>query len=458
MSQPIAEDSQDLGVVDTELTIESLVTGGRGLARLDGKVWFVIGGLPGDRVLARPVRETERFIEARAVSIVEASPQRRSPACGLQPRCGGCPWMPLDEFEQRRWKTKLVADALVRLGGVEDPVIDPIQGMGPELGYRNKVELSLGLDAAGKPAIGFHGVDPSAGLVDVDRCHVQSDLANKVLVTARRLLLSSGKRVIFDGSFRLVLRTAGEEKVLCAIRESSEPFPDAKDFAAALCARHPEVVGVVRIKGRSDRRGGSRTIVIRGKDMVRQRIAGIKFVLPAATFTQVNPAVGGRLTRHVVDVCGGAKGKKVFDLYGGVGVLGLSLAGKAASVTVCEADNEAVRCGREAARNHGIRNATFVHANVRKFLNETSERADLVVANPPREGFGPGVAKAIAARKPARILIVSCDPPTMARDVKLLIGRGYKIDRVTPFEMFPQTAHVETVVRLSRVPAGSTEA
>lgn len=434
-----------------ELNIESLAAGGRGVARPAGKVWFVAGGLPGDRLEATLVRDTGRFVEARVLRLIEPSPERRAAACVLQTTCGGCPWMALPEVEQRQWKSRLVAEALTRLGGVEDPTIDPVQYAEPTLGYRNKVEFSLGRDAEGRPAVGLHRVDLPDGLVDVPTCPIQRDPANPVLETARRLLLGrSSEAGIFDGRFRLVLRSTGEGKVLCAIRESGQAFPAAAEFAEALCAKHPEVVGVVRIKSLPGRRGGSRTEVLRGRGSVRERIAGIKFVLPAATFTQVNPAVGERLIKHMVDACGGAAGKTVIDLYGGVGVLGLSLARKAASVTVCEADREAVACGREAAHRAGLRNVKFVHENVGEFLRAHSDRTDLVIANPPRQGLGPGIAQAIAARKPQRVLLVSCDPPTLARDVKLLGQGGYRLDRVTPFDMFPQTAHIETVVVLSR--------
>jgi 23S rRNA (uracil1939-C5)-methyltransferase len=242
---------------------------------------------------------------------------------------------------------------------------------------------------------------------------------------------------------------------LIAFRGPDGPFRSLPAFARLAREVDAGLAGVVRIVAVPGRRGGGRVQSVLGRDWITDEILGTSFRVPAATFLQVHPAAAGTLARHVLD--GAGSPRVVVELYGGVGGLGLAFARNGARVTIVEADPDAVACGREAAERAGVPNARFLRADVLRFLvgAEARDASDLVIADPPRTGFGRNVAAALAAAGPRRIVVVSCDPATMARDVAALVRLGYTVDRVVPFDLFPQTAHVETVAWLSRTPPGS---
>ena len=273
MSCSPTEGAQDIAVPPeetAELVIEALVAGGRGLGRAGGVVWFVPGVLPGDRILARVSRKHSNYVEGRLVTRLAASPSRRRPPCPLQADCGGCPWMALEEPAQRDWKRRLVHDALKRIGQTEVEV-EEVRAPPAPLGYRNKVEFTLGRGADGRAAIGLHPLEPGrAGVVDVDRCVVQTDPANAVLATAREILLARPDRWLEASAaapepFRLVIRSSTAGKVLVALRETAAPFPGAARFAEHLRSAHEELAGVVRIRARAGQRGGARVLPISGR-------------------------------------------------------------------------------------------------------------------------------------------------------------------------------------------------
>ncbi|HXV76694.1 MAG TPA: hypothetical protein VD788_10275, partial [Candidatus Polarisedimenticolaceae bacterium] len=224
-------------------------------------------------------------------------------------------------------------------------------------------------------------------------------------------------------------------------------------LAARLMERVPELAGVVRLHSPHGRRGGTRAEVMAGRGWIVEQVAGFRLELPATSFLQVSRAAAEALVERVAETAPALDGCHVLDLYGGVGLHALTaVRGGAASATVCEADVEAVRCGRETAarsRSSGVR---YVHADVGRFLARPAARAAAphwVIANPPRSGLGTGVARAIRALGACRLSLVSCDPATLARDLALLVEGGrYGIERIVPLDPFPQTAHVEVVATL----------
>jgi 23S rRNA (uracil1939-C5)-methyltransferase len=365
--------------------------------------------------------------------------------------------MPLVEAEQREWKRRLVQEALRRLGGI-DVEVEEVRPSPRALGYRSKVEFSLGRDGSGRPAVGLHRGDGEAGgLVDVGCCPVQSDQANALLAEARGYLLANaGRWVGVEGEvaepFRLALRTSrltGETGV--ALLEPGRPFPEALAFAAHLRATVPGLAGVVAVRTRPGRRGGARCRLLAGRDWLPERLGRIEVRLPLAAFSQVNPEAADGLIEIVRQCAEPVAGRTVWELYGGVGAFGMALATDGALVTVCEADEAAVESGIRAARGVGL-DLEFVHSAVARFL-ATAPRPpvlDLVVANPPRAGLGPRVAESLARLSPRRLVLVSCDPATLGRDARSFRALGFTARRAIPVDLFPQTAHVETVLTLSR--------
>jgi 23S rRNA (uracil1939-C5)-methyltransferase len=251
---------------------------------------------------------------------------------------------------------------------------------------------------------------------------------------------------------RLVLRTSNaRDERLIALRGRAGPFVSAGEFARVAAVADPGLVGVVRLLSAGKRRGGATVDTIAGRAWIADEIHGVAFRVPAATFLQVHAAAAELLGRHLLE--GAGSPRRVVELYGGIGALGLALARRGARTTIVDADPAAIACGTEAARSQGLTTATFAHADVLSFLRDRQDdrTLDLVIADPPRTGLGRGVAEHIAALGAARIAMVSCDAATLARDLAALTVRGYAIERITPFDLFPQTAHVEVVAWLSRV-------
>jgi tRNA/tmRNA/rRNA uracil-C5-methylase (TrmA/RlmC/RlmD family) len=206
------------------------------------------------------------------------------------------------------------------------------------------------------------------------------------------------------------------------------------------------------LRAKPGRRGGVRAETLHGNPAITERLGEFEFRLPPASFMQVNPAGGAALIRLVRKLAGSVRNQRVLDLFGGVGTFGLHLARAGARwVVVCDADRDAIDAGRRCARDARLKHIRFVHETVQAYLrSQRGKAADLVVANPPRSGFGRGVARGILALDPRRAIVVSCDPPTLARDLKPFLASGYRLERVVPVDLFPQTHHVETVVLLTK--------
>jgi len=440
-----------------ELSIVALAAGGRGVARQDGRVWFVRDALPGDRVEARIERERPRFVEAAAVRWTRLSPIRRDPPCPVNDRCGGCPWMPLPEAEQRSWKRSLLTDALRRIGHLDPPEVEEVVVPSSDLGYRSRIELTLAAGPGGGFRLGFHPRRPGEPLVDIEGCPLQHDRANEVLARLRSVLMEP--RVVdpeaLEGKheFRVILRHSRVDgTVTIGLWETGRPFPGAPEIAARLM-ENPKVAGVVRLRARKGQRGGVRGERLAGSVSSAERFGEFEFDLDASTFGQVNPKGADELVRLVESCAGDVRNRSLLELYCGVGAFGLSLARRGASGFLCDADRSAIQAGRRAARRYGVRGVRFVHQDVGRYLKDQGGKpaaVDLVVANPPRTGLGPGVARRILFKKPERIVLVSCDPATLARDLGALTVGGYRLARVVPVDLFPQTAHVEAVATLVR--------
>ncbi len=455
ISGPGSSGTQDQGV--TEIEVTAWAAGGRGVARLDGRVFLVSGAAPGDRVRARIVRDHGRWVEARCEEILRASPHRRTPPCSLQGDCGGCPLMVVDESRQREAKRLFVSDALQRIGGVRDVAVGETRPGGDPLHHRSKVELTFGLGPGGNPILGYHRAGSPGTLVDVPSCAIADPRLGPLLERTRSYFLTGEGRL--DPAFtagpepiRLVLRASSRTgETLIALRGPDRPFRSAEPFARFAMDAVPALVGVVRILAPPGRRGGARVLTLAGRPWLEEALLGSTFHVPAGAFLQVNAAAGEALGQHVVSGAGAPP--SVLELYGGVGAIGLALARAGSQATIVDADPEAVACGQEAAARAGIGGAEFVRSDVLRFLE--GEGADgaaphLVVADPPRTGLGRGVARRIAATGSRRIAMVSCDPATLARDLAALTALGFRVDEVTPFDLFPQTAHVEAVAWLSR--------
>jgi 23S rRNA (uracil-5-)-methyltransferase RumA len=352
--------------------------------------------------------------------------------------------MPAGEGAQREAKRRFVVDALERIGKLRDVEVDACAPSARSLGYRNKIELSFA-EREGRPIVGYHEAENPALVIDVEACALADPRLQAPLAIVRACLADGRLR---PRQGRLVLRASGSgADVLVGFRDGGEPFDEAETVAGALAGGVPTLRGVVRLVAPPGRRGGARVEAIRGEPWIGEEILGRSYRVPAGTFLQVNAAAAEELARYVLQQAGAPS--KVTELYGGIGAIGAALADRGAAATIVDADKDAIACGEEAAARAGA-GPVFVRSDVLRYLQSGPEVPDLVVADPPRTGFGPGVAEALAALWPPRIALVSCDPATLARDAAGLTARGYRLERVRPFDLFPQTAHVEAVGWLTR--------
>ena len=441
----------------TRVRIQTWAAGGRGLGRVDGRVWMVAGAVPGDDVSARVVKDHGRFVEAVVESVERPSPSRRPPPCPIQRECGGCPLMVVSEAPQRSAKKQFLLDALRRIGRLpEDLPVHDVVAAPTSVAYRNKIELTFGRDRAGRRIVGYHRAGEPSALVDVTGCAIADSRLQPLLAAARAFFLhgpGSSEPAIDDGreGLRLVLRASNaRDERLIALRGLPGPFQAAEVFAQVAAKADPGLVGVVRLIASPGRRGGALVHTVAGRAWIADEIHGTSFRVPAATFLQVHAAAAEVLGRHVLE--GAGSPRRVLELYGGIGALGLALARRGARATIVDADSAAIGCGIEAARSCGLTTAEFERAEVFAFLGSRRDgpTPDLVIADPPRTGLGRGVAERLAALGAARIAMISCDPATLARDLAALAARGYDVEQITPFDLFPQTAHVEAVAWLSR--------
>jgi 23S rRNA (uracil1939-C5)-methyltransferase len=461
ISGPVGDSTPFGGV--TKVPIERWAAGGRGLGRVDGRVWMVLGAVPGDEVEARVVHDRGRFVQAVLHRLTRPSPSRRSAPCPIQAECGGCPLMEIDEALQRAAKKQFLIDALLRIGRLPEGLpVRQVVATPAALAYRNKIELSFGRNEAGRPVLGYHRAGDASALVDVEACAIADTRLRPILMAARSFFLDGpgASEPAIDHPIeplRLVLRaSSARDERLVALRGVAGPFASAREFARAAVDADPGLVGVVRLLSTGRRRGGAALETIAGRAWIEDALHGTAFRVPAGTFLQVHSAAAERLGEHVLE--GAGSPQHVVEIYGGIGALGLALARRGARTQIVDADPAAIACGIEAAQAHGLTNATFERADVLGFLEARrgGGTPDLVVADPPRTGLGRGVAQRLAALGAARIAMISCDPATLARDLAALVSRGYEIEQITPFDLFPQTAHVEAVAWLSRSAGGGS--
>jgi 23S rRNA (uracil1939-C5)-methyltransferase len=439
-----------------EITIDDLAFGGEGVGRLDGYVMFVRGGLPGDRLRVRVVEARGRYGRGRIEAVLAPSPDRVEAPCPYFGQCGGCRLQHQAYPAQLAFKEKQVRDCLTRLGGLAPFELRPIVPAPEPYGYRNKMEFTVAGDA-----LGLHAAERYDVVVDIERCLLQSETMNTLLDEVRRQARARALSVWDPRTERGLLR-------FVTIREGRRPgeamvnivasAPDVQALvpvAEALKARVPATASVVL--NVNDKKAsvavGSEEHLLGGRDHITEALSGVTFQVSAGSFFQTNTVQAERLFALVAEACELHGTETVMDLYSGTGAISLLLAGRAGHVYGIEVSAAAVTDAVRNARANGIANCTFVAGEVRHVLPALmgdGVRASVVVADPPRAGFHPKALAALAALAPARIVYVSCNPATLARDVGDLARQGYRLEWVQPVDMFPQTPHIEAVARLTQ--------
>jgi 23S rRNA (uracil1939-C5)-methyltransferase len=436
---------------ELELAVDRLAYGGAGVARADGYVVFVRGGVPGDRVRARITRAKRSFAEADAVELVEPSPERIEPAAPHP----GAPWQVLPYERQLREKEAQVREALERLGGFDSPPVEPMVAAERTLRYRNKVEYSFGADEDGELVLGFHRPGRFDLIDDVQTDVLASERVDELRRAVRDWCrvegLSVWDRADGTGFLRnLVVREGRRTGDLQARLVTSEG-----DFRTGALAASLSATGVLwsRAAGVAETTSGGRTEVLAGRPWLEEELLGLRFRISPDAFFQTNTEMAERLYGAAAELAGLTGRERVLDLYCGIGTIALTVALDAREVFGVELGERAVADAIENARRNGVDNARFYAGDVRTAIRpllERSGRPDVLVVDPPRAGLSQKVVRRVLEAGAERIVYVSCNPTTLAPNARQMADGGYTLETVRPVDMFPQTPHIESVALLQR--------
>jgi 23S rRNA (uracil1939-C5)-methyltransferase len=436
---------------ELELSIDSLAYGGAGVARTDGYVVFVRDAIPGDRVRALVTKSKRHYAEGQAVELLEPSPER------IEPRAHhpGAPWQVLPYDRQLEAKESQVDDALRRIGRLDGFELEPIEPAVEQWRYRNKLEYSFGTDAEGGLVCGFHAPGSFDRIVPVDDCLLASERGNavreQVLAWCRSEGLSAWDRRTHEGMLRNLVVREGRRTGQIQVRLVSSPG----ELRAEALAGAVDCDGLLWTQadalGETTARGDTR--VLAGADQLEEEICDLSLVISPEAFFQTNTEMAERLYTIAAEYAGLRGWEKVFDLYCGIGTVGLTLASRAGELWGLEVVEAAVADAIENARRNDVEHAHFFAGDVRLALRELVERAgrpDVLVVDPPRAGLSKKVVRRVIEAAPRRIVYVSCNPTTLAPNAAQLVEAGWTLRRVRPVDMFPQTPHIECVALLER--------
>ncbi len=430
---------------ELELDVDALAQGGRGIARLNGYVVFVTGALPGDRVRVRLTKTKRAYAEGRAVELITPSADRIPDTCVHEGEpCPGAPWQGLPYERQLAEKAAQVDDALRRLGKLDGYELEPIEPAIDQWRYRNKAEYSFG-ERSDTIALGFHRRGSWSEIVDVDDCHLASEANNAARNAVRRWAHDSGLTAYDSrrdtGTLRnLVVREGRrtgqiQTRLVTAPDEIPQPPVDLHTVIEGLSGGTDGPTGVL------------------GSEHLTEELCGLRFRVSHTAFMQTNTEMAERLYAIAGDFAQLSGTERLFDLFCGIGTIGLSLASRAGEVWGLESVPEAVGDAEVNAAENEISNARFVCADARLGIAPLLERAgrpDVVVVDPPRSGLSKKIVRRLLETDAPRIVYVSCNPTTLAPNAAQIVEAGYTLRRVKPVDMFPQTPHVEAVAVFER--------
>ncbi len=455
------------------VTVESVAAEGKALSHIDGQVVFMDFAVPGDVVDLRIYKRKKNYLEARIERIVTPSPDRLPALCPHFGVCGGCRWQPLPYSKQLEAKRQQVVDQLVRIGHLEVPEVKPTLPSLKTEYYRNKLEFSASakrwilpgedpeaLTAAERCGLGFHVGKFFDKVLDIKDCHLQKDPSNAIRLFVKDYCLTNGleffdireKTGFFRNMFVRLTEAGGLMLIMCFCREDKKLRTGLLD---ALIKEFPQITSLYYVI--NDKLNDSITdrecTLYYGDEAIYETMEGLRFKIGPKSFYQTNSLQAERLYGVARDAAGLTGSELVYDLYTGTGTIAQFISGKARKVIGIEYVPEAIEDAKANAAANGITNCSFFAGDMKDVLNADfiakHGRPDVVILDPPRAGIHPDVAKVILDAAPQRIVYVSCNPASQARDLAILCA-DYEIVSVQPVDMFPHTMHVENVVCCKR--------
>lgn len=441
--------------------ITDYTSDGTGFAKIEGRAVFVPRTAVGDQCDVRIVKVTKNVAFGRVEKLVVPSAARMTPACPAADKCGGCCYQHITYEEELRAKEKKVRDALTRIGGQDGAKLLGITGAPTTEHYRNKAQYPVGRDRDGNIVTGFYR-PRSHDIVPVEQCLIQSEKADRIAAAVRGWMRDYDVPPYDYGTKRGAVRhiyvrvgeKSGESQL--TLIAATRKMPALDELTRRLREQEPSLTGILL---NHNQRGdnvilGDKTDVLWGEPMLEDRLCGHSFLLSPEAFYQVNHAQAEKLYACALDFAELTGRETVIDLYCGAGTITLALAEQAKQVIGVEIVPEAVENAKHNAARNGMDNVEFLCADAGQAARQLAQRGvapDVLVVDPPRKGLDKLARDAILRMLPPRVVYVSCDPATLARDIAELCGAGYVLERAQAFDLFPRTNHVETVCLLTRM-------
>lgn len=456
--------------------ITAIAAEGKSLARIDDKVVFVPFVVPGDIVDLQVKRKKNNYMEAVAVNIHEYSPLRTEPVCSHYGVCGGCKWQCLKYEEQLKAKQQQVIDNLTRIGKIDIPEVSPILGSEKQYAYRNKLEFGFsdkrwlteeevksGVKYDNMNALGFHITGAFDKILDIDKCWLMDDICNDIRNDIRNYA-NEHSMTFYNlrdnyGLLRsIMIRNSNTDELMLLVQfriENEEERVLAMGLMEHLAATFPQITSLLYVDNHkcNDTFGDQEVVVYKGKDYIYEEMEGLKFKVGPKSFYQTNTDQAYTLYKVARKFAGLTGNELVYDLYTGTGTIANFVSKKAKKVIGIEYVPEAIEDAKVNSEINGIANTLFYAGDMKDILNrefiEKHGRPDVIITDPPRAGMHTDVIETIKFASPIRIVYVSCNPATQARDLQLLDDQ-YKVTAIQPVDMFPHTQHVENVVLLEK--------
>ena len=470
-----------LDVVLTDVVIENIAAEGKAISHVhldgddplsEGRVLFVEFAVPGDVVDVRLIRKKKNFLEGRIIALKQASPNRLEPFCSHFGICGGCRWQTLPYKIQLAAKQRQVYDQLTRIGHLQVPEISPIIGSEKTIYYRNKLEFSASdrrwifpdedsdaLSGAEKAGLGFHVGKFFDKVLDIKCCYLQREPTNAIRLFIKDYAIRNGLTFYNIRENKGVLRNmfvrTTEDGQVMVIVCFGEPSPAVPGLLAALRDRFPEISSlyyVINLKG-NDSISDQECILFCGSDAIWEKMENLRFRIGPKSFYQTNAPQALNLYSKAREFASLSGSEIVYDLYTGTGTIAQFVSGMASKVIGIEYVPEAIEDAKENARLNGITNCEFFAGDMKDILTDgfiaEHGKPDVMIVDPPRAGMHPDVVGTILRAAPKRIVYVSCNPASQARDIAMMADE-YRITAVQPVDMFPHTQHVENICKLER--------
>ncbi len=440
------------------LRIEDLTSDGAGIGKVDGFTFFIKDALIGDEIEAKVIKLKKHYGFARLMTVITPSPDRVEPKCPVARSCGGCQIQALRYDVQLAWKQEKVRQLLDRVGHVSDYEMLPIMGMEEPWHYRNKVQYPAGLNKEGRIVTGFYAGRTHA-IIDTPHCYIQPEVNEQVLEAVKNWMQregiapydeTTGKGVVRHILTRIGFKTG--EILVCLVINARRLLKSGSLIRALTAIPGMTSISVSPNMSRSNVILGETSETLWGQDYITDFIGNVKYQISPLSFYQVNPVQTQRLYQTALEFADPGTEDVVWDLYCGIGTISLFIAQKASSVCGVEIVPQAIEDARRNAELNGMSNTQFFVGKAEEVLPAAYEKdhihADIIVVDPPRKGCDPTLLDCMLAMQPKRIVYVSCDPATLARDLRILEEGGYKVNKVRCCDMFPHSVHVECICLL----------